>query len=93
MSSLILENYLESIQKDHNDITYEMYCYLLSDTVHLDENIINYIKNMRLTREWVTIFRHLKNELNKIAKDFKQALKLPKLLFNHKLHACPPLRY
>ena len=71
MLSLIIENYLESIQRNHNDITYEMYCYLLSDKTRLDENIVNYIKNMRLTREWVTIFRQLKNELNKIAKEFK----------------------
>lgn len=71
MSSLIIENYLDSIQRDHNDITYELYCYLLSDEAYLDENIINYIRNMRLTREWVAIFRHLKNELNKIAKEFR----------------------
>jgi hypothetical protein len=71
MTSPILENYLEAVQKDCDDITYEIYCHLLTDTTYLDEDIITYIRNLRLTREWINIFRHLKRELDKIAKDFK----------------------
>ena len=69
--SKIVSTYLESIQITPQDITYELYCEIINDQISLDENIMNYIKNLRLSRELVIVFRNLKSELSKIAQEFK----------------------
>lgn len=67
------EVYLEYIQTDYDFITYEIYCEALDleMTNQLTEGFFDRIKEMHLAKELVKLFKDLKYNLARIAKDFK----------------------
>lgn len=67
------EIYLEYLQTDFDFITYEIYCEALDLEMsnQLTEGFFDRIKQMSLSRELVKMFRTLKYNLARIAKDFK----------------------
>lgn len=67
------EVYLEYIQTDYDFITYEIYCEALdlAMTNQLMEGFFDKIKEMHLAKELVKLFKDLKYNLSRIAKDFK----------------------
>lgn len=71
---MLLENYLEKIQKyDFYDITYESYCVLIdiSFSDNLSENIFDKIKQMRLPRELIRVFKDFTTEIKSLVSQFK----------------------
>ncbi len=86
MNKLWLENYIQVKQNLTKDITYEIYVDLITvnDFHNLNENVFSKIKNMKLPREILSLFRNLKNELSKIAQQFKLSLNDIITVFKHK---------
>ena len=70
------QEYLEYLQTDYDFITFEIYCDALDLVMsnQLTEGFFDNIRQMRLSRELVKVFRDLKYNIGKISKDFKLGL-------------------